>query len=148
MIARAVALTVEKLGEHLRTRWPERAEVVAARLSGPGGQLRAAVRNRIVVQMVNLAEAGARRTEPRRQGAGSPAVGVWLLFAANFDDYSVSLQALSDVIEFFEATPVLTAGGLRASFMRQAMSAEDQRAVWATIGHDYIPSAMFNVVIG
>ena len=151
MIHGVVTQVVTELNEHLRTRWLDSSggRVVASGFHDATGELLPDVRNRIVVQMVNVDEASVpRRTEPRGGSPSPPPLGVSVLFAANFDDYSTSLQAVWDVIAFFWERPVLASDtGDRVSVALQPLTLEDQRNLWSMLGVAYMPSVVFRIVI-
>jgi hypothetical protein len=152
MLHRVVSQIVRELNEDVSTRVPgsRRARVVACRFVDSNGQARPEVRDRLVVQVVNLDQpAGLRPAEPRGERSPSPPpTSLIVLVAAHLDDYMVSLEALALVVDFFTSRPVFVADdGSRARVELYPLTIEQQSLLWATLGVAYIPSVTFKVVV-
>src|SRR5215207_6231434 len=143
MIHRVIAEVVRELNEHVTTLLPgsRRARVVASSFADSSGAPRQGVRERIIVQVVNVDEqALVRAREPGRSSPARAPLGLIVLFAAHFDDHLMALQALSLVVEFLRDRPVMAveeAG--RARFELYPMTLEQQSGLWATLGASYMP---------
>jgi hypothetical protein len=144
VIQRIVTTIVTHLNDHLNAVCPggQRSRAVAAELRGTPFTPLAALRDRLVVQVVRIEEQPAvRQVEPRRAGAAQPALAIDLICAGCFDDYQAGLEVLSAAIDCVRSTPVITgADGLTVRMTLQPMSWEAQGQLWGQLRHPYLPS--------
>ncbi|MFN6471874.1 MAG: DUF4255 domain-containing protein [Nostoc sp. SerVER01] len=117
----------------------------------------------ITTLLVNLEEdytfrSGAAYERIPNQGGNPPKnpniyLNLYVLFAANFTDYTQSLQFLSLIIKFFQShrlfnhhnSPTLNSEIAKLTLELVNLSFTEQREVWAGLGMSYMPSAIYKV---
>ena len=80
-------------------------------------------------------------------------LNLYVLFAANFTDYSQSLQFLSLIIKFFQShrlfdrhnSPTLSSEIEKLTLELVNLPFTEQREVWAALGISYMPSVIYKV---
>ncbi|MFN6565521.1 MAG: DUF4255 domain-containing protein [Nostoc sp. ChiSLP01] len=117
----------------------------------------------ITTLLVNVEEdytfrSGAAYERMPNQG-GNPSkspniyLNLYVLFAANFNDYRQSLQFLSLIIKFFQShrlfnqhnSPTLNSEIEKLTLELVNLSFTEQREVWAGLGMSYMPSAIYKI---
>ena len=115
--------------------------------------------NAITTLLVNLEEDYTFRSgaayERTPNGANNPNLylNLYVLFAANFTDYSQSLKFLSLTIKFFQShrlfdhhnSPNLNDEIEKLTLELVNLPFTEQREVWAGLGMSYIPSVIYKV---
>ncbi len=117
----------------------------------------------ITILLVNLEEdytfrSGAARERMSNQEGNSqnnPSIylNLYILFAANFSNYSQSLQFLSLIIKFFQShrvfdrhnSPSLNSEIEKLTLELVNLPFTEQRDVWAALGMSYMPSVIYKV---
>ena len=117
----------------------------------------------ITTLLVNLEEdytfrSGAAYEKMPPQGRNShknPTIylNLYVLFAANFTDYSQSLQFLSLIIKFFQShrlfdhqnSPTLNSDIAKLTLEMVNLPFGEQRVVWDALGLSYMPSVIYKV---
>ena len=80
-------------------------------------------------------------------------LNLYVLFAANFKDYSQSLQFLSLIIKFFQShrlfdhqnSPTLSSDIAKLNLEMVNLPFSEQRVVWDALGLSYMPSVIYKV---
>lgn len=80
-------------------------------------------------------------------------LNLYVLFAANFTDYSQSLKFLSLIIKFFQShrlfnrdnSPTLSSEIEKLTLELVNLPFTEQREVWAALGMSYMPSVIYKV---
>ena len=80
-------------------------------------------------------------------------LNLYVLFAANFTDYSQSLKFLSLIIKFFQShrlfdrhnSPTLSSEIEKLTLELVNLPFTEQREVWASLGISYMPSVIYKV---
>ena len=117
----------------------------------------------ITILLVNLEEdytfrSGAAYERMPNQG-GNPQknpnvyLNLYVLFAANFTNYSQSLQFLSLIIKFFQShrlfhhqnSPILNSEIEKLTMELVNLPFTEQREVWAGLGMSYMPSVIYKI---
>ena len=164
MIDRALHVTVERLNGHLAARFRTGEPVVVlAPLTDAEGKPADAVKNRLALFVVNIAE----DTVPRNgQGPRASAGGITrtarpihldiyavLASAHEPDRYLEGLKLLSAALLYFQAQPVLTAQGApdlppgldRLSYELANLRIDEISQLWSNLGGRYVPSVLFKI---
>ena len=122
---------------------------------------------RVVVSLVNVAEEGALKNKPAFRQVGlqnielQPPVHVnlYLLFAANFSNYSLAIEYLLRVMEFFQSkklfkfknAPMATAdpnlverlGEIEICIELHTLSFEQLNDLWGSLGSKQVPFVLY-----
>jgi hypothetical protein len=154
-----IAQVVREVNAYLNLRSPSGTpeRVVAGSLFNLDGQPRTESKNRVVVQVVNVEENHVYRSldtyQVRADGMNErvrPEVrlNLYVLFAANFDNYDEALKALSLIIAFFQNRYVFEVAGngdaaSRVVFELYTITFEQQNHLWASLGAKYVPSIIY-----
>ena len=119
--------------------------------------------NAITTLLINLEEdytfrSGVAYEKMPHGGVSTPNnpniyLNLYVLFAANFTDYSQSLQFLSLIIKFFQShrlfnhrnSPNLNPEIEKLTLELVNLPFTEQREVWAGLGMSYIPSVIYKV---
>ncbi len=133
--------------------------VLSAHVS-PDGTPVTGIVNKMSVSLVNLAtESTVRNLQTERVGNGelrlNPAIklNLWVLFAANFTEYTEALKFLSSTLAFFQGRPVFTPQNsprLDRGFDRlvvelESLTYHELSNLWGVLGSKYVPSAVYKV---
>ena len=162
MIDRAIALIAARVDAHLRANFGVGEELVAvAPLTDSEGKPAAAVRNKLALFIVNIADDQMPRPGGRASGMGqmrrAPPVhlDVYFILAAAFepDGYGEGLKLLSAALQFFQSNPVLTPqnapempAGLAQLGLEIANTGNDELGqLWGNLGGRYVPSVMYKL---
>lgn len=163
MIHLSMAQVVSALNAYVNLRSPGITEdrVVEGSFFDFTGVSRTAVRNRIVLQVVNVEENSVYRSMDRyRERADGTherirpdvRLNLYVLVVANIEDYDEALKALSLVIAFFQNTHIFEVvgngeAGSRVLFELYSLTFEQQNHLWASLGAKYMPSVMYKASI-
>jgi len=122
---------------------------------------------RIVVSLVNVAEEASLKNKPATKQIGSQSfeiqppvhINLYLLFAANFNDYSAAIEYLFRVIEFFQskkifkfknapiasvdANSVENHGEIEICLELHTLSFEQLNDLWGSLGGKQVPFVMY-----
>ena len=166
MIHLAVAQVVQEANAYINLRAPGGVgaptdRVVSASLFKLDGTLDTNVRNRVVVQVVNVEKNTVYRsmetTRVRPDGVyervnPSVRVNAYVLFIANFDDYTEALKSISLVMAFFQnrytfEVPNNGSGTQHLVFDLHSLTFEELNHLWASLGAKYMPSVVYKAAI-
>ncbi|PTQ91907.1 uncharacterized protein DUF4255 [Nitrosomonas nitrosa] len=122
---------------------------------------------RIVVSLVNVAEEAALKNKPATKQVGSQIyelqppvyINLYLLFAANFNEYSSAIEYLFRVIEFFQSKKIfkfknaplasvdpnqgVSQGEIEICLDLHTLSFEQLNDLWGSLGGKQLPFVMY-----
>ncbi len=118
--------------------------------------------NHVGISLINIEEEAHAKTQGKMpvdngvmtaQGNPDIKINLYLLFCANFSEYSESLKAVSQVLSFFQSRNVFSGNRYpslgpsidRLIFDLQSPSFEQLNHIWGMIGAKYMPSVLFKM---
>jgi hypothetical protein len=159
----SIAQVVNEMNAYLNLRAPgqDPDRVVAGSVFDLVGGPRTTMKDRILVQVVNVEENSVYRSmetsRARPDGMHervrpSVRVNLYVLFVANMDVYAEALKMLSLVIAFFQNRYTFEISGngdgsSKVIFQLSSMTFEQQNHLWASLGAKYMPSIMYKAAI-
>jgi hypothetical protein len=153
MIDRVLGFIVDGLDAALQSQFPSSGSLAV--MGRMGGGESPALENKVIVSVANLErEAGTERTNTPRGGGPPPLdFNLYILVAANFDNYAAALKFLSASVVFFQSRPVMTpatspgfpAGIDRLTIEFVNLSLQDLSNLWTVRGSLYLPSFLLKL---
>ena len=152
MIDGLLAFIVDRLNTVLQDQEPRgEPQAIMGRL---GGVQPAATENKIIVSIANIERETTTRG-PNDHSGGRPTLNInlFVLVAANFDNYAQALRSLSTALTFFQSSPVMTPATspgfpvgidkLTIEFVN--MSFQEASNLWTIRGSLYLPSFLLKL---
>ena len=162
MIAQSLNLIVRKFDDYLRTLLGAADnQVILARLTNANSTTPPENDNKIILTVVNMEReltissyASAQPTATALNIVAPPVyINVFVMFSANFADYSTGLNYISETISFFQRNPWFSQANLpglpteidKLSFELQNMATQELSELWSMHGGHYLPAVVYKL---
>lgn len=167
MLNQALGAIIDRLNTFIGTVDPEVVLGNVSMIDSSQDSSTQALNDKVVASVINIMQEKSLRNRPFRRSVlvgddehegveRQPEIylNIYLLFAANKNEYSVALQRISQVISFFQRQFVFTSTDLpvldtlemnRLIFDLYSVDFEELNQLWSILGGKYIPSAIYKM---
>lgn len=162
MINEALQFVEKELNKYFRAIFQiTEDKTIVSNLVNADGSVPVSINDKVVISLVSIEQETSianlgftHKTESGYQLSNQPlSINLYVLFAANFNDYNESLKFISSTINFFQANYVFLRkdhpemGGQSERLVFELLKTDYQNAhyLWNALGAKYIPSMVYKL---